>query len=205
MDERSSWVWEGRPWEAFKSFAIIFSFVLNFILLIVLLLIGPLVFPVILNNTVEPIVTGLNDSFVMMNSATISQTIPLDTEMPLRTTIPLSAETVVILTDPVTLDNISTTFVLPGGGGAINGTVSLVLPKDTALPVALNMQVPVSQTVPVVMNVPVQIQLSRTDLGVPFDKLQSLFTPLDDLVTNLPSSNEELIQRAAGSVTAPGP
>ena len=40
MDERSSWVWEGKPWEAFKSFAIIFSFVLNFILLIVLLLLA---------------------------------------------------------------------------------------------------------------------------------------------------------------------
>lgn len=203
MDERNSWVWQGRPWEAFKSFAILFSFVLNFILLIVLLLIGPLVFPVILNNTVEPIVTGLNDSFAMMNTATISQTIPLDTEMPLRTTIPLAAETVVVLTEPVTLDNISTTFVLPGGGGAINGTVSLVLPRDTALPVALNMQVPVSQTVPVVMAVPVQIELSHTDLGVPFDRLQSLFTPLDDLVTNLPSSNEELVQRAAGSVSGP--
>ena len=66
MNERSSWVWEGKPWEAFKSFAIIFSFVLNFILVIVLLLIAPLIFPVILNNAVEPIVSGLNDSFVMI-------------------------------------------------------------------------------------------------------------------------------------------
>jgi hypothetical protein len=202
MDERSNWIWEGKPWEAFKSFAIIFSFVLNFILLIVLLLIAPLLFPMILNNTVNPIVTGLNDSFVMMSSATISQTIPLDTEMPLRTTIPLSAQTNVTVTADVPL-NVNATFLLPAGGGTINGTVILALPAGTSLPVALNMQVPVSQTVPVVMSVPVQIELSKTELGAPFAKLQGLFTPLNTLLTDLPASNEEFFQRTTGAVTGP--
>lgn len=202
MDKRSNWFWQGKPWEAFKSFAIIFSFVLNFVLLIVLLLIAPLLFPVILHDTVSPIVSGLNDSFVMMNTATISQTLPLDTHMPLRTDIPLSANTHVTITKDVPL-NVNATFLLPSGGGTINGTVNLSLPAGTSLPVALNMTVPVSQSVQVVMDVPVEIELSQTDLGVPFDKLQSLFTPLDELVTNLPASNEELLQRATNSLTGP--
>jgi hypothetical protein len=200
MEERSSWVWEGKPWAAFKSFALIFSFTINFVLIIILLLIAPLVFPVIVNNIADPIVGGLNDSFVMMNSATISQTIPLDTEMPLRTTIPLKTTTDVVLSRDVQLNNVNATFVLPAGGGSINGSVSLVLPENTTLPVNLSMDVPVSQTVPVVMDVPVQIVLSETELGVPFDKLQSLFTPLDELVGNLPESNEDLLQRTTDAV-----
>lgn len=202
MEERSSWVWEGRPWAAFKSFAILFSFVINFVLIIVLLLIAPFLFPVILNNIANPIVGGLNESFVLMNSATISQTIPLDTDMPLRTTIPLNSETRVRIVEDVPL-SVNATFVLPSGGGTINGNVLLSLPSGTELPVALDLQVPVSQTVPVVMDVPVQIELNQTDLGVPFNKLQSLFTPLDELIGNLPESNEELLQRTADSVVGP--
>jgi len=198
MNERSSWVWEGKPWEAFKSFAIIFSFILNFILVIVLLLIAPLIFPVILNNAVEPIVAGLNDSFVMMNGATISTSIPLDNELQLDTVIPLSTTTNVLVVEDVPL-SVNATFLLPGGGGTINGTVILALPAGTTLPVALNLDVPVNQPVHVTTDVPVEIELSQTELGVPFAKLQSLFTPLDELVTNLPSSNEELIQRTTGA------
>ncbi|MBX3055468.1 MAG: hypothetical protein KF770_03260 [Anaerolineae bacterium] len=202
MNERSNWVWEGKPWEAFKSFAIIFSFVLNFILLIVLLLMGPLIFPVILNNTVEPIVTGLNDSFVLMSNATISTTIPLDKDLQLETTIPLSTTTNVRIIQDVPL-SVNATFILPAGGGTINGTVVLALPANTSLPVALNLDVPVNQAVHVSTDVPVQIKLSETDLGVPFTKLQNLFNPLNTLVTNLPSSNEELAQRASSAALEP--
>ncbi|HRQ40342.1 MAG TPA: hypothetical protein PLD25_20715 [Chloroflexota bacterium] len=202
MNERSNWVWEGKPWEAFKSFAIIFSFVLNFTLLIVLLLISPLIVPVILNNTVEPIVGGLNDSFIMMSNATISTTIPLDKDLQLNTTIPLSTTTNVRIIEDVPL-SVNATFILPAGGGTINGTVVLALPANTSLPVALNLDVPVNQPVHVSTDVPVQIQLSETDLGVPFTKLQNLFNPLNALVTNLPSSNEELVQRATSATLEP--
>ncbi|MCL4262648.1 MAG: hypothetical protein KJ069_05515 [Anaerolineae bacterium] len=202
MNERSNWVWEGKPWEAFKSFAIIFSFVLNFILLIVLLLMGPLIVPVILNNTVEPIVSGLNDSFVLMSNATISTTIPLNKDLQLETTIPLSTTTNVRIIEDVPL-SVNATFILPAGGGTINGTVVLALPANTSLPVALNLDVPVNQAVHVSTDVPVQIKLSETDLGVPFTKLQNLFNPLNALVTNLPSSNEELVQRASSAALEP--
>lgn len=202
MEERSSWVWEGKPWEAFKSFALIFSFIVNFVLILVLLIIAPLVFPVIVNNIADPIVGGLNDSFVLMSSSTISQTIPLDTEMPLRTTIPLNTSTNVRIEQDVPL-NVNATFLLPAGGGTINGTVVLALPAGTELPVVLDLNVPVSQTVPVVMDVPVQIELSQTELGVPFNKLQGLFSPLDDLVGNLPESNEEFFTRTTDAVLDP--
>ncbi|MCP4363195.1 MAG: hypothetical protein GY796_34780 [Chloroflexi bacterium] len=202
MEERNSWFWEGKPWQAFKSFAIIFSFVINFVLILVLLLIAPLIFPVIVTNVAGPIVGGLSDSFVMMNSATISQTISLDTEMPLSTTIPISAITNVTLTQEVPL-SVNTTFLLPGGGGSINGTVSLALPSGTSLPVELNMMVPVNQSVAVVMDVPVEIELQQTELGVPFQELQGLFLPLDELITNLPADNEEFIKRSTEAVLEP--
>ena len=32
MDRK--WVWSGKPWQAFKTFAIIFSFIMNFVLLL---------------------------------------------------------------------------------------------------------------------------------------------------------------------------
>jgi hypothetical protein len=124
--------------------------------------------------------------------------------MVLRTTIPLNTATNVRLVEDVPL-SVNATFVLPGGGGSINGNVILSLPSGTELPVALDLNVPVSQTVPVVMDVPVQIELSQTELGVPFDKLQGLFTPLDALVGNLPESNEEFFQRTTDAVVGSSP
>jgi hypothetical protein len=197
MEEKQSWFWEGRPWEAFKSFAIIFSFVVNFVLIIVLLLVMPIILPIV-NDVAEPIVGGLNDSFIMMGDATISQTISVDTTMPLSLTIPLSTTTNVRVIEDVPL-NVAATFLLPGGGGIINGTVVLALPAGTELPVALNLDVAVDQTVPVVIEVPVEIPLDQTELGVPFNKLKDLFAPLDELVKNLPSNNEEFVNRTMES------
>jgi hypothetical protein len=86
-------------------------------------------------------------------------------------------------------------MVLPGGGGVINGTVSLNLPSGLELPVALDLVVPVNQTIPVQLDVAVDIPLNETELGQPFGDLQAIFTPLDALLTNLPGSNEELFDR----------
>lgn len=195
--DRKKWVWSGKPWQAFKTFAIIFSFVMNFVLLIVLLIAAPLILPIV-DSVAEPIVGGLSDSFVDMSSATISQTIQLDTTMPINFTLPLEEETVVVLVEDVPL-TIPAQFTLPGGGGQINGNVNLELPAGLPLPVALDLDVEVDQTIPVKMAVPVQIPLQDTDLGEPFNTLRGLFEPLDDLIKSLPSSNDELISRVTQS------
>lgn len=188
------WLWNRRPWDAFKTFAIIFSFIMNFVLLIVLMAVGGLIIPIV-NDIVEPIVGGLNDSFVDMSEATISQEIEIDTTMPISFVLPLELKnTEVVLAGPVDVST-PATFVLPGGGGQISGQVFLTLEPGLVLPVNITENVPVDQEIPVTMSVPVEIPLAETELGTPFLTLRGLFAPLNDLLIGLPSSNEELQQR----------
>lgn len=190
--------WDSKPWQAFKTFAIIFSFVMNLVLLIVLLAILPLIIPIV-NEIAKPIVGGLNSSFVDMSTATISRTIEVNDHIPIDFTLPLSTTTNVVVIDDVPLQGVPARFILPGGGGSINGQVFLDLPRGLSLPVQLDLQVPVSQTVPVHLAVGVQIPLSETELGGPFNRLQALFEPLDRLLSGLPSSNQELIDRVSNA------
>jgi len=187
-DNTPRWLWNKRPWDAFKTFAIIFSFIMNFVLLLVLLIVGGLIIPIV-NDIVEPIVGGLNDSFVDMSEATIEQEIDIDTTMPISFTLPLEQETIVTLTEPVPL-SVFAQFTLPGGGGNINGNVNLTLPEGLQLPVFIDTDVAVDQEIPVQMTVPVEIPLAETELGGPFFTLR----------TNLPSSNEELTTRVTDEV-----
>lgn len=186
--------WQGKPWQAFKTFAAIFSFIMNFILLLVLLIAAPIILPVV-DTIVKPIVSGLNQSFVDMGEATIVRTINVEDEIPIAFTLPLSTTTNVRLTESVPLSGIPATFILPDGGGQINGTVSLSLPPGLELPVALSLDVPVDQRIPVELAVDVSIPLDETELGPPFMGLQGLFAPLDNLLDGLPDSNEELMDR----------
>ena len=187
------WLWSGKPWQAFKNFAIMFSFVLNMIFLVLLILVAFYIIP-ILNNVAEPVVAGLNTSFEEMESAHIRQTIDIDDQIPVVFDLPVQTDTVTTILEPVPM-TIPTQFVLPGGGGFINGSVSFALPAGTQLPVKLDVVVPVSQTVPVAMSVPVDIPLSDTELSQPFGDLRRLFAPLNSLLTNLPSSNTEFYER----------
>ena len=111
--------WQGKPWQAFKNFAIIFSFVFNAVFLIVLLVAAPLLIP-ILNDVAEPLVGGLSDSFVQMGEANIRRTIEVNDVIPIAFTLPLSTETVVTTTAAVPLQ-VPAEFILPDGGGTIRG------------------------------------------------------------------------------------
>ena len=195
------YLWEGTPWQAFKNFAIIFSFIVNIITVLVLLIAAPLIIPIV-NDIAEPIVGGLNDSFVDMGEAHIVQTIQVQDTIPVVFTLPLSTTTSVRLTAPVPIQA-QTTFSLPDGGGTINGIVSLTLAEGLELPVALNLIVPVNQTVPVDLAVQVDIPLADTELGPPFRNLQGIFSPLNGLIRGLPSSNGELFERVSSTVTEP--
>jgi hypothetical protein len=188
-----SWLWSGKPWQAFKTFAILFSFTINFVLIIVLLLVAPLILPIV-GQIAVPIVGGLNQSFVDMGDARIVRVINVNDTIPISFDLPLSTETNVRITQAVPL-SVPATMVLPAGGGVINGTVSLSLPAGTTLPVALDLLVPVDQEIPVQLDVEVDIPLDETELGQPFGDLQAIFTPLDDLLTDLPNSNEEFFDR----------
>jgi hypothetical protein len=194
--------WDSKPWQAFKTFAIIFSFTVNVVVLIVLLAILPLILPIV-DIIAKPLVGGLNDSFVDMSEATISRTIAVNDELDIAFTLPLATDTVVTVTENVPLSSVPARFVLPGGGGYINGFVSLELPQGLQLPVYLSLEVPVEQTIPVNLSVAVEIPLNETELGKPFNTLVSLFTPLDEALESLPGSNQELFDRLRAGPPAP--
>lgn len=196
-------IWQARPWQAFKNVAIIFSFIVNIILVIVLLLSLPLLIPV-LNSVAKPLVGGLSNSFVQMGEASIERTISVDDQIPVVFTLPLQQETNVVLIEPVPM-SVPATFILPAGGGTINGTVILELPPGTSLPVALDMQVPVSTTIPVALDVGVDIPLQETELATPFNTLRELFEPLDGFIGGLPQSNDDLYERLSDRDEAPAP
>lgn len=196
-------IWQARPWQAFKTIAIIFSFIVNIILVIGILLALPLLLPA-LNGVAKPLVGGLSDSFVQMGEASIERTISVDDQIPVVFTLPLQQETNVVLTEPVPM-SVPATFVLPGGGGTINGTVILELPPETSLPVALDMQVPVSTTIPVQLDVGVDIPLQETELATPFNTLRDLFEPLDGFMGGLPRSNDDLYERLSNREEEPAP
>lgn len=186
--------WQSKPWQAFINFAIIFSFIMNIILLIVVLLVAPLVLPIV-SDIAVPIVGGLSDSFKSMNEAKIEQTININEPLPIQLNIPIQEQTSVVLSAPVRIEGASANFVLPGGGGTINGDVTITLPEGTELPVNLDFAVEVNDDIPVALDVPVTIPLAETDLGEPFGKLQALFTPLDQFLRGLPQDQQELQTR----------
>lgn len=191
-----------KPWQAFKTFAILFSFVVNLVLLIVLILAAPLLIPII-QDIANPLVGGLNDSFVDMSEATISRTIDVNDNLDISFSLPLETETNVVIVSPVALESVPAQFVLPDGGGMINGAVTLSLPRGLTLPVQLDLDVPVDQTIPVELAVPVDIPLRETELGGPFNQLRALFEPLARLLNGLPASNDELIDRVVGRSSPP--
>lgn len=187
------WIWSGKLWTAFKNTAIFFSFAINILLLVFLILTISSMLP-LANSLAQPLVGGLHQSFVDMSEANITRTIVVQDSIPVVFDLPVQTETVAVLTQPVPM-SIPTTFVLPAGGGFINGNVSFELPVGTELPVRFDITVPVSETVPIEMAVAVNIPLEETELNAPFTDLQALFAPINRLLLGLPESNAEFFER----------
>jgi hypothetical protein len=175
-------------WLAFEKFAIAFSFVVTFTLVITLLALGiglwkvAPALPGLRDGTVCPLLTDVEGLLTDLEAAVITSTVPISQTIPVVFDVPLDTNTTAVLNEAVPL-NRPTTMTLPGGGGQINGTVYLTLPKGQQLPVHLSMTVPVRQNLPVQMNVPVAIPLQDTELGPIIDKLQGLLMPYLDLLS----------------------
>lgn len=176
-------------WNGFKNFAIIFSFIMNFVLLVALLIVVQQIF-LIKNGIAEPLIDGLHKNFVGLDEAVIIRTVPVDDEITIDFPLLINQGTVVTLNEAVPL-SASATFALPGGGGTINGAVSLDLPVGLELPVQLNLPVQVTQDIPVVLDVGVEIPLNETQLHQPFVNLRNLFEPFVRSLDNLPEEWEE--------------
>jgi hypothetical protein len=177
-------------WLAFEKFAIFFSFVVTMTLVVVLLLLGfglwqvaPSL-PGLRDGTLCPLIAQVDGLVTDFDNAVITRTISISQTIPVVFDITLDQNTVVKLTKSVPL-NRAATMVLPGGGGQINGTVSLSLPAGQALPVHLTMPVPIRQNLPVNMDVLVSIPLKETELGSVTGQLKDLLTPYTKLLSDV--------------------
>jgi hypothetical protein len=170
-------------WLAFEKFAIFFSFVITFGLVMILLLLAfgawqnRSAVTAIQKGIACDTITGLNNLVADFEGAVITQTIYISETIPVLFDLPLDKNLDVRLNQDVQL-NRPASFVLPAGGGRINGTVYLVLPQGQILPVHMSTSVEVSQTLPVQMEVPVAIPLKETELGDVIAQLKELLEPL---------------------------
>lgn len=188
----------GPLWNAFKNIAIIFSFIVNIILVIVLLLTPEPLF-MAKSQVAEPLLLDLDSAFAALGETRIQSTVYITDTMPVVFDLPLAQNTQVVLVEPVPI-LAPATFIWPAGGGAIHGSVQLVLPQGLVLPVSLNLMVPVSTTVPVVMQVPVEIPLAEAGMAPAIEQLRAVFSPLTGALQTLPNSTEELIQQVVDSI-----
>lgn len=198
-----------NAWGAFANIAILFSFVVNLILVVVLfVMISPLF--QFKSGMIEPLLYDLDRAFMGLGETDIETIVavdqlagikfdlPLDQPLDLDFDLPINQETVVVLTQAVPLSNVSARFNLPGGGGQINGSVSLSLPAGMQLPIRLEMAVPVETTIPVQMTVPVsqsvqvemeipvEIQLGDSGLDPAVQELRDVFVPLRTGLERMP-------------------
>ncbi len=171
-----------RYWEAFKNIAILFSFTVNLITVLVILILLMSLLPakeIFISPIMGKVWGGLQD----FDNAKIETTVQIDHQLPIAFPVHVRENpTTVRLTAPVSM-NMPARFVLPGGGGTINGTVTVVMPAGTRLPVVIeDMTIPVAQTIPVQFDQPVTIYLRDTELHTVIGNFQDLLRPFYELL-----------------------
>jgi hypothetical protein len=181
-----------RFWNAFKNFAIVFSFVVNFVLVMILLLSPGPIFQA-KNQIAEPLLNDMDRAFAGLGETDIVSTVHIAESPLIKFDLPIHQNIAVTLTEAVPLQ-VPATFFLPGGGGSINGTVYLKLPVDMRLPIELQMTVPVSENVPITMTVPVTINLNEGGLEPAIIELRNVFQPINATLQSLPDSPQEVIR-----------
>src|SRR5512141_367281 len=112
-----------------------------------------------------------------MDEANIRTNIHVEKEIPVQFSLNVSGPTNVTLSQAVTIHGALVT-VETGGLNIVNARATIVLPKDTLLPINIeNLVVPVDQHVLASLDVPVDIPLDQTELHEPFVGLQKVVEP----------------------------
>ncbi len=182
----SGQIWRERVLPAYWSVGAGLSILMNFILLIIVfVLLGKL-------NTINTILTdkfigGLYYNFVLMDQATIETTVTVEDTIPVQFDLPLTQNTVVVLTKDTEIKG-ATVTMNTGGLNIRSAPTDIVLPKGTRLPVRLDLSVPVDTEIPISLTVPVNIPLEETELHQPFTGLQDVVSPFYWMLKEPPSS-----------------
>lgn len=173
-----------RVWNALKNITVVISLIVNIILISIVLILASQIGAI--KATLGGIVGQLDAAFVGLGSAVIQDTIHIDQRVPVKFDLPVDQNTVAVTTDSVPL-NMPASFSL-GSFGQINGTVSLSLPRNLALPIRISMNVPVDSEIPVVFDQSVSIPLGAKGLGPVINQLRGVTQPLMQTIQALPNS-----------------
>lgn len=164
---------------AFWTVASLLSLVINIILIVALILLGRELF--VLKALVgNQLLGGLYENFIFMDQAHIRTNISVVDNIPISFSLPISQDTVVVLTQNTPINGANVR--INTGGMIINSAANIILPAGTNLPVHLELNVPVTTTVPVKIDVPVDIPLDQTELHRPFIGLQQVVAPFYNLL-----------------------
>jgi hypothetical protein len=123
-----------------------------------------------LKTNMNGLLSGLYGNFNGMDTASITTTITVQTQVPMNFTLPIQQNTNIVLTDNLAIPKAY--VVINSGGLSINAPASITLPAGTNLPVAMNVEVPVQVSIPLTLQIPVVIPLSQTGLHQPLIGLQ---------------------------------
>ena len=164
---------------AFWTVASLISLLVNVILIVVLALLGREFF-VLKAMLGDKLLGGLYENFIYMDQAHIQTNITVADSIPINFNLPISQDTVVVLTQDTVINGANVR--INTGGVSINSSANIVLPAGTNLPVHLEINVPVTTTVPIKINVPVDIPLQQTELHKPFIGLQQVVAPFYNLL-----------------------
>ena len=164
---------------AFWTVASLISITVNIILIVILLILFQMLGAIrnTADDQVSGLLGGLYTNFVKMDQANIRTTIHVEKEIPVQFSLNVNGPTNVTLSQAVTIRGALVT-VETGGLNIVNARATIVLPKDTLLPINIeNLVVPVDQKVLAVLDVPVDIPLNQTELHEPFVGLQKVVEP----------------------------
>jgi len=176
-------LWRGNIGPAFWNIASIVSLSVNVVLIIILILVGKQLFT-LKDMVSNQLIGGLHQNFIKMDQARITTTVQVNDTIPVVFDLPVQAETTVVLRKDTRIKN-AIVNLSTGGLSIVKAPANIVLPAGTKLPISLSI------TVPVTLTVPVDIPLNKTELHEPFVGLQSVVSPYDTMLADLPSSWEQ--------------
>lgn len=171
--------WRFKFLPAFWTIASLMSISVNIILIVILLITLQMLgaIQVTADDQISGLLGGLYTNFVKMDEANITTNIHVEKEIPVQFSLNVSGPTNVTLSQDVTINGALVT-VETGGLNIVNARATIVLPRDTVLPINIqNLVVPVDQRVLAVLDVPVDIPLDQTELHEPFVGLQQVVKP----------------------------
>ena len=174
-----------RLWNAVRNVTVVISLVVNIVLISLVLILASQIGAI--KATLSSVVGQLDTAFVALGDAVVEDNIHIDQRVPVQFDLPIQEEQgTATTTAPVPL-NIPATFSL-GSFGQINGTVSLALPANLALPVRISMVVPVNSEISVTFDQKVSIPLGARGLGPVISQLRGVTQPLIQTIQTLPNA-----------------